>query len=139
MPLGEKLQDLEGDIMIRIKVKGSFEKTERFLDRILTKHNLAVLEKYGREGVAALSSATPVDSGMTASSWDYNVIQNGQTVSLVFVNNNKTSTGIPIAILLQYGHGNGRGGYVQGRDFINPAIQPIFDKILDQLWKEVVV
>ena len=125
--------------MIRIKVKGSFDKTERFLDRIVTKHNLSVLEKYGREGVAALSAATPVDTGLTASSWDYKIVQNGQSVSLVFVNNNKTYTGIPIAILLQYGHGNGRGGYIQGRDYINPTIQPIFDKILDKLWEEVVV
>jgi hypothetical protein len=97
-----------------------------------------VLDRYGREGVAALSAATPIDTGETASSWSYEVVQNGQSVSLNFINNNKTKTGIPIAILLQYGHGNGRGAYVQGRDYINPAVRPIFDEIADKAWKEVV-
>lgn len=97
-----------------------------------------VLDKYGREGVAALSAATPVDTGETASSWNYEVVQNGESVALIFTNNNKTKTGTPIAILLQYGHGNGNGGYVQGRDYINPAVRPIFDEIADRAWKEVV-
>lgn len=96
-----------------------------------------VLERYGREGVSALSAATPIDTGETASSWSFEVIQEADGVSLVFTNNAMTKTGIPIAILLQYGHGNGRGGYVRGRDFINPAIQPIFDRIADEAWKEV--
>lgn len=135
----EKLRGLGDNVMIRIKVSGSFDKTEKFLDRITTKHNLQVLERYGREGVAALSSATPVDTGLTAVSWDYKIVQNGESVALVFTNSNKTYDGIPIAILLQYGHGNGHGGYIQGRDYINSTIQPIFDKILDKLWKEVVV
>lgn len=125
--------------MIRIKVKKNWDKTTNWLDKIVSKHNLSLFEKYGREGVAALSAATPVDTGATASSWDYKIVQNEQSISLVFVNNNKTTTGIPIAILLQYGHGNGRGGYVQGRDFINPAIQPLFDELADKLWKEVIV
>lgn len=125
--------------MIRIKVKKNWDKTTNWLDKIVSKHNLSLFERYGREGVAALSAATPVDTGATASSWDYKIVQNEQSISLVFVNNNKTSTGIPIAILLQYGHGNGRGGYVQGRDFINPAIQPLFDELADKLWKEVIV
>lgn len=125
--------------MISVKVKGSFDKTEKFLDRITKRHDRAVLEKYGREGVAALSAATPVDTGLTASSWDYRIDETETSMSLIFTNSNKTSTNIPIAILLQYGHGNGKGGYVQGRDYINPTVQPIFDKILDKLWKEVVI
>lgn len=125
--------------MIRIKVKKNWDKTTNWLDKIVSKHNLSLFEKYGREGVAALSAATPVDTGATASSWDYKIVQNEQSISLVFVNNNKTTTGIPIAILLQYGHGNGRGGYVQGRDFINPVVQPLFDELADKLWKEVIV
>lgn len=130
------------DNPMRIKLsnkKGDWSDTENWLKRIRTLKNARkVLEQYGREGVAALSSATPVDSGETASSWNYEIVQNGQTTSLIFTNNNLTTTGIPIAILLQYGHGNGRGAYIQGRDYINPAIQPIFDKIANEAWKEVV-
>ena len=96
-----------------------------------------IMEKYGREGVAALSANTPIDTGETASSWSYEIVQNGQSISLVFSNSSTTKTGIPIAILLQYGHGNGRGGYIRGRDFINPSVQPVFDKLLDEAWKEV--
>ena len=119
--------------------KGDWSETEGWLKRIRTLRNARkVLEQYGREGVAALSAATPIDSGETASSWSYKIVQNEQSTSLVFTNNNLTTTGIPIAVLLQYGHGNGRGAYVQGRDYINPAIQPIFDKIADKAWKEVV-
>lgn len=122
-----------------LKSKGDWSKTENWLKRIRTLKNARqVLEKYGREGVAALSAATPVDTGQTAGSWNYEIIQNAQSTSLVFTNNNQTSTGIPIAILLQYGHGNGRGAYVQGRDYINPAVQPIFDEIADNAWREVV-
>ena len=98
---------------------------------------MTLLEKYGREGVAALSTATPVDTGTTASSWEYRVVQDKDTTSLIFTNSSETENGIPIVILLHYGHGNGRGGYVQGRDFINPAVQPIFDKIAEEAWKEV--
>lgn len=126
--------------MIRIKVKGNYNKTEKFLkdNRDPRTKLLSVIEKYGREGIAALSADTPIDSGETASSWDYIVEEEpGKSISLVFVNRNETYTGIPIAILLQYGHGNGRGGYVQGRDYINPAIQPIFDKLADEAWREV--
>lgn len=125
--------------MISVKVKGDWSKTTSWLDKIISRHNFKVMEKYGREGVAALSAATPVDTGVTASSWDYRIEQTDGSISLVFVNNNKTKTDIPIVILLQYGHGNGRGGYVQGRDFINPAIQPVFDKLVEELWKEVIV
>lgn len=124
--------------MIRFKTHGDWGKTEDFLTRSKDLKSIRqILEQYGREGVAALSSATPVDTGKTASSWTYKIVQNENTSSLIFTNSNETKTGIPIAILLQYGHGNGRGGYVQGRDYINPAVQPIFDKIADQAWREV--
>lgn len=123
----------------RLTSKGDWSKTTKWLKRLQTMENARrVLDKYGREGVAALSAATPVDTGETATSWNYEVVQNGDTVALNFTNNNKTKTGTPIAILLQYGHGTGNGGYVQGRDFINPAVRPIFDEIADRAWKEVV-
>ena len=141
MPPEEKLAVQKGDTMgfSLVNKKGDWARTTSWLKRIQTLRNARkVLEKYGREGVAALSAATPIDSGETASSWDYEIIQNVNTTELVFTNNNVTKTGVPIAILLQYGHGNGKGGYVQGRDYINPAIQPIFDEIANKAWKEVV-
>ena len=124
--------------MIKLSCRGNYNKTEKFLKDCKDLNELRqIMEKYGREGVAALSSTTPIDTGETATSWSFEVIQEGDGISLVFTNNATTKTGIPIAILLQYGHGNGRGGYIRGRDFINPAIQPIFDKLLDEAWKEV--
>lgn len=124
--------------MIHVKVRGNWDKTENFLKRNQKLKNIRnVLERCGREGIAALAATTPVDTGNTAGSWSYEIIQNEQESSVVFKNNNLTKTGIPIAILLQYGHGNGRGGYVQGRDYINPAVQPVFDKIVEEAWKEV--
>lgn len=129
---------LEDNGMIKIRCRGNYNKTEKFLKDAKDLNELRqVMEKYGREGVAALSALTPIDSGETASSWEFEVIQEDDGISLVFNNNSTTKTGIPIAILLQYGHGNGRGGYVRGRDFINPAIQPIFDRLADEAWKEV--
>lgn len=125
---------------VRVKIKGNWDKTEKFLKGCKDpKKVYALLEKYGREGVAALSAATPVDTGQTASSWNYNIVtyESINSSALVFTNSNKTSQGTPIAILLQYGHGNGRGAYIQGRDYINPAIQPIFDKIANKVWEEV--
>ena len=122
-----------------LKSKGDWSKTESWLKRIRTLRDARkILEKYGREGVSALSAVTPVDTGNTAGSWNYEIVQNEQSTALVFTNNNTTKTGVPIAILLQYGHGNGKGAYIQGRDYINPAIQPIFDEIADKAWKEVV-
>ena len=123
--------------MIRLKSRGSYDKTEKFLKKLTSDDLRSIMEKYGREGVSALSADTPLDSGVTASSWSYEIVQDSNSISLVFNNSNETKTGIPIVILLQYGHGNGRGGYVQGRDFINPAIQPVFDKLADEAWKEV--
>ena len=124
--------------MITIRCRGNYNKTEKFLKESKDINELRqIREKYGREGVAALSAATPIDTGETASSWTFEVVQDSDGISLVFNNSNTTVTGIPIVVLLQYGHGNGRGGYVQGRDFINPAIQPIFDKLAEEAWREV--
>lgn len=122
--------------MISIRQKGDFSKLSKYFERVREAARLGVLDKYGREGVAALSSATPAKTGKTASSWTYDIERQNGSVSIVFRNTN-INKGVPIAIILQTGHGTGTGGWVQGRDYINPAIQPIFDKIADSAWKEV--
>ena len=122
--------------MIRFRHKGDFSKTKKFLDRAKKAIQLIDLDKYGQEGVAALASATPVDSGLTASSWYYTTSNKNGYAKLTFFNSN-IQNGVPIAIILQYGHGTRNGGWVQGRDYINPVIQPIFDKIANDAWKEV--
>ena len=122
--------------MIRVRHKGNFSKTIRFVKNANSTTYLSALERYGREGVAALASATPVESGNTASSWYYEIDRGRGFAKIVFYNSN-IQNGVPIAIILQYGHGTGTGGWVQGRDYINPAIQPIFDKIADNAWREV--
>lgn len=122
--------------MISFRHKGDFSKTTKFLKGIKEKNFLKDLDKYGREGVAALASATPVDTGLTASSWYYTIETEDGRVRLNFLNSNIQS-GVPIAIILQYGHATRNGGWVEGRDYINPAIQPIFDKIVNNAWKEV--
>lgn len=138
MKLVKKPCILEDRFMIKLRCRGSYDKTEKFLKESKDTNELRqIMEKYGREGVAALSANTPIDTGETATSWSFEVIQDKGSISLVFSNNSTTKTGIPIAILLQYGHGNGRGGYVRGRDFINPAVQPIFDRLADEAWREV--
>lgn len=122
--------------MITFRQKGDFSKLTRFLEKAKESIHLGDLDKYGREGVAALASATPVESGLTANSWYYKIERKNGLVSITFYNSN-VQNGIPIAIILQYGHGTGTGGWVQGRDYINPAIQPIFDKIANDAWREV--
>ena len=122
--------------MITFRQKGDFSKLTRFLERAKETIRLGNLDKYGREGVAALASATPIDSGKTASSWYYKIDNKNGYASINFCNSN-INKGVPIAIILQYGHGTRNGGYVQGRDYINPAIRPIFDKIADDAWREV--
>ena len=122
--------------MITVSQKGDFSKTLGFLERVKGLVNLSILDKYGREGVAALASATPYESGETARSWYYKVERRKGSASIVFYNSN-IQNGVPIAIILQYGHGTRNGGWVEGRDYINPAIQPIFDRILNDLWREV--
>ena len=121
---------------ITFKHKGNFSKTDKLLNNLLHRNYLNVLDKYGAAGVSALSSATPKDSGETAAAWDYVIERNGDQTSIAFTNSH-IEKGVNIAIILQYGHGTGTGGYVQGRDYINPAIQPIFDKMADAAWKEV--
>ena len=122
--------------MIIIKHKGNFERTSKFLQRMSKVDILRILDKYGQAGVAALAAATPVDSGLTANSWGYEVSASGDTYAITWTNTN-INKGVPIALILQYGHGTRNGGWVEGRDYINPAIQPIFDKIRDEAWREV--
>lgn len=122
--------------MITFKQKGDFSKLTRFLERAKEAVHLSNLDKYGQAGVDALAAATPVDSGKTADSWYYRITHKNGSTTISFHNSN-IQNGVPIAILLQYGHGTRNGGYVQGRDYINPAIQPIFRKIADDAWKEV--
>lgn len=122
--------------MVRITHKGNFNNTERFLKGAPKIKYRRILEKYAKEGVKALASATPVDSGVTADCWDYE-LKVGQGFYSISWTNTNVVDGVPIAIILQYGHGTGTGGYVQGRDYINPAIKPIFDKISESLWLEV--
>ena len=122
--------------MIGFRHKGDFSKLSSYLERVKEAAKIGVLDKYGREGVAALSSATPVDTGLTASSWYYEIKRQNSSVSLIF-NNSNINQGVPIAIILQYGHGTSTGGWLQGRHYIKPAIQPIFDRIAQEAWKEV--
>lgn len=122
--------------MITIKQSGDFKRVTRWLERIKEIAKLGILDKYGRKGVEALSSATPVDSGLTAASWSYEIQNDGKSASIVF-NNSNVNRGVNIAIILQTGHGTGTGGWVRGRDYINPAIQPIFDQLAEEAWKEV--
>ena len=122
--------------MITFRQKGDFSKLTRFLERAQETVRLGDLDKYGRQGVAALSSATPIDSGLTAESWYYEIENKKGSATITFYNSN-VQNGVPIAIVLQYGHGTRNGGWVQGRDYINPAIQPIFDEIVNEAWREV--
>ena len=122
--------------MIKFRQKGDFSKLTRFLERAKEAVRVGDLDKYGREGVAALASATPVDSGQTANLWRYEITNKQGSAKITFYNSN-IQNGVPIAIILQYGHGTRNGGWVQGRDYITPAIQPIFDKIVNEAWREV--
>lgn len=121
---------------VKFEVSGGFTKTERFLNRMKRREYLNVLDEFGRDGVQALRNATPVDSGATAEAWDYEIKRTRNYTEIVWTNSN-INDGVPIAVILQYGHGTGTGGYVQGRDYINPAIRPIFDKIAENAWKVV--
>jgi hypothetical protein len=122
--------------MLTVRQKGDFSKLTRYLMKTKEAIKISDLERYGKEGVAALASATPVDTGLTASSWYYEIDRTDTSASISFYNSN-IQNGIPIAIILQYGHGTRNGGWVQGRDYINPAIAPIFDKIAEKAWREV--
>ena len=124
--------------MFTLFSKGDFNTLEKYLKKSLGRNYRSVLEKYGQMGVQALAAATPVDTGRTASSWTYDIIENESkgTMSIEFRNTN-INKGVNIALILQYGHATRNGGYVAGRDYINPALQPIFDKLAEDAWKEV--
>lgn len=122
--------------MIRCTVKGDFKKTKNFLKRAQNVDLRSLLTRYAEEGVKALSSATPVVTGKTAASWDYEIVQDKNIIKIYWTNSNKNE-GVPIAVILEYGHGTGWGGYVQGRHYISPAVQPIFDEISEQICEEV--
>ena len=122
--------------MVEFKQKGDFAKLNRYLERMREVAKIGDLDKYGKEGDAAVTATTPIDTGKTANSWSYKINRQNGSVSIDFYNSN-FSNGVPIAIILQYGHATNNGGWVQGRDYINPAIQPIFDKIAKNAWKEV--
>lgn len=117
--------------------KGDFSKTIKFLNKVKNVKINNILSKYGKIGVNALSQATPKDSGVTSRSWNYKIEVNNNNASIVWYNTNVVK-GVNIAVILQYGHGTRNGGWVEGRDYINPAMKPIFDKIADQVWKEVI-
>lgn len=122
--------------MVVFKHRGNFDNLEKFLKRAQNIDFRKILAPYGEQGVRALANATPRDSGLTASSWGYEIITNKGSVSLVWTSSN-VNNGIPIAIILQYGHGTRNGGFVQGVDYINPALRTIFDKISEEAWREV--
>lgn len=122
--------------MITFRQKGDFSKLNGYLERVKRAAKMSILDKYGREGVAALASATPVDTGKTASSWYYRIDNRPGSISITF-NNSNIQNGVPIAIVVHYGHATGNGGWVEGRDYINTAIQPIFDKLANEVWREV--
>ena len=122
--------------MISFRQQGDFSNLSRFLEKAKESVKIGMLDKYGRAGVEALASATPKDTGLTAASWKYEIKRQNGSVSIEFYNTN-VQKGRPIAIIMQYGHATGNGGWVEGRDYINPAIQPLFDKIAKEAWEEV--
>lgn len=122
--------------MVTFKLKGSFKNTKKFFNSALNRSYISILQQYGQEGVSALSSATPVDTGKTAQSWEYKIEQTNGSIR-IYWNNTNVQKGVQIAVIIQTGHGTGTGGYVQGRDYINPAIRPVFDKIAENVWREL--
>ena len=122
--------------MITFHQKGDFSRVNRFFEKLLNVVKLGELDKYGRQGVEALAAATPRDTGKTAESWEYEIVRGKESVSIRWYNTN-INNGVNIAVILQYGHGTKNGGYVKGRDYINPAIQPLFDEIAETAWKEI--
>lgn len=124
--------------MITFRQKGDFSKALNFFERLKNLFNAGILDKYGREGVEALSRATPVDSGKTAASWRYEIKNTSNGMAIEFHNDNvPPGADVSVAILIQYGHGLRGGGYVQGRDYINPAARPIFDRLSEELSRKV--
>lgn len=122
--------------MITFKHKGDFKKTKKFFDKAKNLQVMDILKRYGQEGVTALAKYTPVESGETAASWDYTITRSHWGYDITWTNSHRHGTA-NVAILIQYGHGTGTGGYVPPFDYVNPAIKPIFDRIADEIWKEV--
>lgn len=122
--------------MVKFRHRGNFNNTERFIKKVLDREIYTNLDEYGQKGVEALRSATPVDTGKTADSWGYKIVQNRGEIKIIWTNDN-FNKGEQIAVLIQYGHGTGTGGYVQGRDYINPSMRIVFDEIADDIWREV--
>lgn len=123
--------------MVKIVQKGDFSRTMKYFIKVKNTIKYHDLKKYGEEGVTALTVTTPVDTGRTAASWYYKIVKRGDDVVALEFHNSNIQNGVPIAIVIQYGHATKSGSFVQGRDYINPAIQPLFDKIADEAWKEV--
>lgn len=124
--------------MITFKHEGNFDNTEKFFREVRASNYKSILEKYAREGIALLAAATPVNSGQTAASWGYKITDTKTGIKITWTNSNVVD-GVPIAVLIQYGHATRDGGHVEGRDFINPVMQPLFEKIQNELWGEVTV
>jgi len=122
--------------MFHLTSHGDFKKTTKFLDFMQSGDVFDNLDKYGRQGVDALSSATPRDTGETANSWNYQIGHTKGTYSISWFNTHKEG-GVNIAVIIQYGHGTGTGGWVEGRDYINPAVRPLFDRIVNDIWRQV--
>lgn len=135
--LEERNSTQEGDSLIRLTSKGDFNNTFKFLKKMEKFQVTKILDKYGKMGVNALANATPLDSGKTAESWGYEISVKKEGATIHWTNTNQNN-GVYIAVILQYGHGTGTGGYIQGIDYINPAIRPVFDKIVEEAWMEVV-
>lgn len=125
--------------LISIRSEGNFNNLERMLRKSLGRNYRNILDQYGKEGVAVLSAATPMRTGLTASSWDYEIVEEDGKISIFWTNSNiqPGPGGVNVAVLLQYGHATGTGGYVQGIDYINPALRPIFESMANSAWKEV--
>lgn len=123
--------------MITFKIKGDYKRTERYFKRLTQKKYFQILDKYGKQGVEALSAATPKDTGRTADSWRYEIETGPNSSSIIFVNDNINKY-VNIAVILQYGHATRNGGWVEGRDYINPAVQPLFDEMVEKAWEEVI-
>lgn len=122
--------------MITITQKGDFSKTYEYLNKLKDPVRKQLLDMYGQRGIQLLAEATPKDTGLTAGSWSYDIIQKKDSISIVFKNSN-IQNGVPIAVILQYGHATNNGGWVEGVDYINPALKPLFDELADEAWKEV--
>lgn len=132
----ERLPAQRGKQMIRFKVKGNYKKAFSWMERLLQYFKRGGLNKFGERGVKALSAATPKDTGKTADSWEYAITYDREKASIVWSNTN-VNDGVNIAVILQYGHGTGNGGYVEGRDYINPAMRSVFDSIANDAWREM--